>query len=227
MERVDMLFEPVRALLLQIGAFLPRLALAVLVLVIGLLLAKAVRFAVARGLRAINFHVLTRRSGMDSFLQTGGTGLDTSGLFALVCYWLVIVASLVVASNSLGLTYVTDLLSRITAFLPRLLVALVILSLGAYFARFLGNAVETYCLKAGVSDADALGKVARYALITFVVMIALDHLEIGGTVIRDAFLIVLGGVALALALAFGLGGRRWAAARLESWWPTPEKDRLL
>lgn len=227
MERVDMLLEPVHELLIQIGAFLPRLVLAVLVLVIGLLIAKAVRFAVARGLRAMNFQVLTRRSGMDGFVQTGGTGIDTSGLFALVCYWLVIVASLVVAANGLGLTYVTELLSRITAFLPRLLVALVILSLGAYFARFLGTAVETYCLKAGVTDADALGKIARYALMTFVVMIALDHLEIGGSVIRDAFLIVLGGITLALALAFGLGGQRWAATRLERWWPTPEKDRLL
>jgi hypothetical protein len=226
MERVDMMLEPVRAFLYQIGAFVPRLLLAVVVLLVGLLLAKALRFAVVRGLRAVNFHVLTRRSGLDGFLQTGGTGIDTSALFALLCYWFVILASLVIAANGLGLTYVTELLSRITAFLPRLLVALVILALGGYFSRFVGTAVETYCLKAGVRDADALGKIARYSLMVFVVMIALDHLEIGGSVIRDAFLIVLGGITLALALAFGLGGRRWAAALLERWWPSGDSTDL-
>lgn len=227
MDRVDVMLEPVRALLVQVGAFLPRLVLALVVVIVGLLIAKAIRFAVRRALRAINFHVVTRRSGMDSFLQIGGAETDSTELFALLCYWLVILASLVIAANGLGLTYVTELLSRVTVFVPKLIVALVILALGSYFARFVGGLVEAYCRKAGVFDADALGKIARYALMVFVVMIALDHLEIGGSVIRDAFLIVLGGIVLALALAFGLGGRRWAAARLEHWWPTPRgKDDI-
>jgi hypothetical protein len=225
MDRVDVLLEPLRALLVQVGAFLPRLVLAVLVVIAGVLLAKAIRYAVRRALRAINFHVVARRSGMDGFLQIGGGQTDASDLFALLCYWLVILASLVVAANGLGLTYVTELLSRITVFVPRILVALVVLVLGAYFARFVGGVVEARCRRAGVGDADALGSAARYALLAFVVMIALDHLDIGGSVIRDAFLILLGGVVLALVLAFGLGGRHWAAARLEHWWPTPEKRR--
>lgn len=226
MDRVDMLFDPVRTLLVQIAAFLPRLFLALIVVVVGVLVAKAVRFAVRRGLRAINFHVVTKRSGMDGFLQTGGTGFDTIEVFSLLCYWLVILASLVVAANGLGLTYVTELLSRVTVFVPRLLVALMILALGAYFARFVGSAVELYCRKAGVGDGDILGKICQYVLMAFVVILALDHLEIGGGVIRDAFLIVLGGIVLALALAFGFGGQRWAASRLESWWPSADRDKL-
>jgi len=51
-------------------------------------------------------------------------------------------------------------------------------------------------------------------------------MEVGGTIIRDAFLILLGGVVLAFALAFGLGGREWAAARLEEWWPSRQRDKL-
>ncbi|MBS0449511.1 MAG: hypothetical protein JSR59_26670 [Proteobacteria bacterium] len=226
MDRVDVLLEPVRALLVQVGAFLPRLVLAILVVIAGVLIAKAIRFAVRRALRAINFHVVTRRSGMDGFLQIGGGQTDGSDLFALLCYWLVILASLVVAANGLGLTYVTELLGRITVFVPRLLVALVILVFGAYFARFVGGLVEARCRRAGIGDADALGAAARYAVLAFVIMIALDHLDIGGQVIRDAFLILLGGVVLALALAFGLGGRGWAAARLERWWPTRSDSPL-
>ena len=224
MERVDMLLEPARAFLLQIGAFLPRLALAILVLVAGWVLAKLVRFAIEKGLRAINFNVLTERSGMDAFLQQGGTKNDTTGIFGLLAYWMVILAALIIAFNSLGLTYITDLLGRIVLFVPKVIVALLILTFGAYFARFVANAVITYCKNVGIQDAKFLGTLAQYAIVAFVVLIALDQINVGGDIVRQTFLIVLAGVVLALALAFGLGGKDWAAGMLERWWPRGKKD---
>ena len=224
MENVDMLLEPARAFLVQIGAFLPRLALAILVLVAGWLLAKGVRFAIDKGLRAINFNVLTERSGMDGFLQQGGTRSDTTDLFGLLAYWLVILAALIIAFNSLGLTYITELLGRVVLFVPKVIVALLILTFGAYFARFIGNAVVTYGRNVGIQDADFLGRLAQYAIVAFVVLIALDQINVGGDIVRQTFLIVLTGVVLALALAFGLGGKDWAAALLERWWPKLRKD---
>lgn len=224
MERVDMLLEPARAFLFQVGAFLPRLGLALFVLLVGFLIAKASRFAIEKGLRAINFHIVTQRSGMDSFLQRGGAEFDTTRLFGVLVYWVVILAALIVAFNGLGLTYVTELLGRVMIFVPRVVVAMLILAFGTYFARFVGQAVITYCHGIGVRDADALGRMARYAILVFVVMIALDELNIGGAFLANAFLIVLGGLVLAMALAFGLGGREWAAARLEAWWPTIRVD---
>lgn len=226
MEKVDVYLEPVRAFMFELGTFLPRLGVALLVLVIGILLAKTTRFAIQRGLRAINFHILSKRSGMDSFLKKGGTLIDTVDLFGILAYWLVILIALVVAFNGLGLTHVTELLGRVMWFVPKVIVALLILAFGAYFARFVANAVYTYCENAGIRDGDALAKVARYAIMIFVVMIALDQMEIGGTILHDAFLIVLGGLVLAFALAFGLGGREWAAARLEEWWPTSKRDKI-
>jgi hypothetical protein len=131
----------------------------------------------------------------------------------------------------MGLAHVTELLSRVMLFVPKVIVSLLILAFGAYFARFVGNAVITYCTGIGVRDAQGLGTLARYVIMVFVVMIAFDQLDIGGHIIREAFLIVLGGLVLAVALAFGLGGRHWAAAHLERWWPSPapkkrENDRL-
>jgi len=102
---VELLVEPLKALLHSAGEFLPRLAIAVVVLVAGWLLAKAVRFAVVRGLRAINFNVLTERAGMDGFLAQGGISTDTTGIFGILVYWLIILATLVIAFNGLGLTY--------------------------------------------------------------------------------------------------------------------------
>jgi|SRR5262245_25488166 len=223
MDKVDMLLEPIRAFLSQVGYFLPRIALAVLVLFAGWLIAKAAKFAVEKGLRAINLNVVTERSGMDGFLHHGGLRSDTTGIFGLLVYWLVILAALIIAFNSLGLTYVTDLLGRVVLFVPRVVVALLILAFGAYFARFVGTTVLTYCRNVGMRDADLLAKVAQYAIMVFVVLIALDQLSVGGDIVRQSFLIILAGVVFAFALAFGLGGQKRALELLDRWWPSDER----
>jgi len=172
--------------------------------------------------------VLTERSGLDGFLRQGGLAGDTSSVFALLVYWLVILAALIVACNGLGLTYITELLGRVVWFVPKVLVALVILAVGSYFARFIGDTVRTYGGNIALRDVDLLARLAQYAIQAFVVLIALDHLDIGGSIVRDSFLILLAGVVFAFALAFGLGGRDWAAERIEHWWPRdrrPPKDR--
>jgi len=224
MGNFDVVIEPVRAFLVQVGAYLPRLAVAVLVLIAGWLIAKAIRFAAVKALRALNFHVLTERAGIDGFLQQGGTQRDTTDVFGAVIYWVVVLIALVIAFNGLGLTHVTELLSRVLLFLPKLLVGLLVLIFGAYFGRFVGNAVQTYFRNVGVSDADLLGRIAQYAIVVFVVLIAVDQLDIGGDLVQHTFLILLGGVVLALALAFGLGGRDWAAGLLARWFPTRERN---
>jgi len=223
MDRVDMLLEPLQMFLMQVGTFLPRLALAVAVLIGGWLFAKLVRFTVVKALRAINFNVLTERSGMDGFLEQGGIRSDTTKIFGVLIYWLVILAALVIAFNSLGLSYVTDLLGKVVLFVPKVIVALLILAFGGYFARFIGDTVITYCRNVGIQDAELLGRIAQYAILAFVVLIALDQMNVGGDIVRQSFLIILAGVVFALALAFGIGGQRWAADLLERWWPKRSK----
>jgi flagellar biosynthesis protein FliQ len=219
MDRFDLMLEPARAFLLRLSDFLPRLALALIVLIGGWLLAKAVRFALDRGLRAINFHVVTDKAGIDGFLRDGGVRADFTGILAALGYWAVILAALIAGFNLLGLAAVTDLLGRVLLFVPKVMVALLILAFGAYFARFIANAITAYCRNVNIQDADMLGRLAQYAIVAFVVLISLDQVGIGGDIVRQTFLIVLAGVVLALALAFGLGGREWAAELLERWWP--------
>jgi len=219
MNQIDMLLEPIRVFLRQVGDLLPRLFLALLILIIGWLVAKAVRFAIVRGLRAVNFHVVTERAGLDGFLRDGGIESDTTEILGVLVYWLVILGALVIGFNTLGLAYVTDLLGRIILFVPKVMVALLILAFGAYFARFIGNAITAYCRNVHIQDAELLGRLAQYAIVTFVVLIALDQVNIGGDIVRQSFLIVLAGLVFALALAFGIGGKEWAAELLERWWP--------
>jgi hypothetical protein len=219
MERFEVMLEPVRVFMRQMGDFLPRLAIALAVLIAGYFIAKAVKFAIAKGLRAVNFNVITERAGIDGFLRAGGIRADGSQILALLFYWLVILTALVIGFNSLGLGYITDLLSRVLLFVPKVMVALLILAFGAYFAGFIGHAVTAYCKRLQLQDSELLGRICQYAIIAFVVLIALDQVNIGGDIVRQTFLIVLAGVVFALALAFGLGGKDWAAQMLERWWP--------
>ena len=224
MQSIDMVVDATREFLHQIAAFLPRLLLAMFVVVVGWLFAKAVRFAVERALKAANFTVLAERAGTDNFLRQAGLRSDTTALFGIVAFWLVILATLIIAFNELGLTYITDLLGRVVLYSPKLLIAMLIVVFGSYCARFAGSAVSTYCLDAKIPDADLLGRIVRYVIMTFVVMIAVSQVEIGGDMVQRTFLIILGGLMLALALAFGLGGKDWAAALLQRWWPQHKKD---
>ena len=219
MQEIDILLDPARAFLVQIGQFLPRLGVAVGILVGGWLLAKAVRFAVSRGLRAINFQVLTERAGVDRFLRDGGIAADGIAIFAGLAYWLTLLLALLVAFNSLGLNYATELVRQLVLFVPKVFVALLVIAFGAYFARFVRDSVNAYLRNVGVSDADLLGHIAQYAIVGFVLLIAIDQLDFGGRLVQTTFLIVLGGIVFALALAFGLGGRERAAALLERWFP--------
>ncbi|HXP64056.1 MAG TPA: hypothetical protein VN815_01165 [Steroidobacteraceae bacterium] len=224
MQSIDILVDATREFLHQTAAFLPRLLLALLVVAVGWLIAKAVRFAVERALRAINFNVLTERAGTDNFLRLAGMRGDTTTLFGLVAFWLVVLAALIIAFNGMGLTYITDLLGRVVIFVPKLLIAMLVMVFGSYAARFVGGAVQNYCLDAQIPDAEMLGRLVRYGIMLFVVMIALSQVEVGGDIVQRTFLIILAGLMLAIALAFGLGGKDWAAALLQRWWPQHRKD---
>lgn len=219
MEQLNPVLEPARVFLAQLGEFLPKLILAVIILISGWMLAKFLKLALMKGLRAVNFHVLAEKAGVDDFLRAGGVKTDMVGLLGLLLFWFVLLLALVIAFNSLGLTYITDLVSRVVLFIPNVVVAVLILAGGLYFARFVGRTVGAFSASAGLKDADLLGRVAQYAIVVFIVLIALDQVNVVTDIIRQTFLILVGGVVLALALAFGLGGQKTAADLLERWWP--------
>jgi hypothetical protein len=140
-------------------------------------------------------------------------------VFGVLAYWLVILASLLIAFNGMGLSYIADLLGRIVWFVPNVFVALLVLAFGSYFAKFVGDAVASYFRGVKMQDAVLFGKVAQYAVMAFVILIALDQIKVGGDIVRESFLVILAGVVFALALAFGLAGKDWAKAQIERWWP--------
>jgi hypothetical protein len=178
-----------------------------------------------KALRAFNFHVLSERAGIDAFLQQGGSERDTCDLFGAIGFWLTIFASLMIAASGLALDPVTELIGKVLLFFPKLIVALLIVILGSYFAGFVGQSASGHCRSAGIGDADLIGRLVQYAVMAFVVLLAIDHLDIGGGLIQQTFLILLAGVVIALALAFGIGGRDRAAHLIERWFPRDPPSR--
>jgi len=220
---VNMLLESTRESLHQIGVFLPRLVLAIVIVVVGWLVAKAARFAVVKALRAINFNVVTEKAGVDAFLKQGGADIDTVRVLGSLTYWLVIIAALLIASNSLDLAHVTDVIGKVLLFVPKVMFAVVIIVFGAYFARFVSAALTKHLTDTRAGEAALLGRLVLYAIMVFVIMIALDQMNLGD-IIRQAFLIILAAIALGLALAFGLGGQKRAADLIERWSKPPDQQ---
>ncbi len=215
MEQVDVVVESVRGFLMQLGEFLPKLLGVIVILVVGWLVAKLLLVVVVRGLKLVNFNVVTERAGLDGFLRQGGVRKSTIDILGILVYWLVILVTLLAAFNTLGLTVVSDLFSKITLFIPHVIVAVLILAIGLYFARFVADTVTAYGKNVGLQDAVIVGRVAHYAILVFVVLIALDQVQVGGEIVRFTYYVLLGGVVLALAIAFGLGGQKWASGQIE------------
>src|SRR5258708_20158828 len=107
MESMETIIEAVRTALHQVGEFMPRVLIAIVIVVGGWLVAKAVRFALVKMLRAINFNVVTEKAGIDGFLQQGGSEINATKVLGLLAYWMVILASLIVSFNTLVLTHMT------------------------------------------------------------------------------------------------------------------------
>lgn len=215
MRQIDVFLASVTSFWTQLAGFVPQLLAAMVLLLLGWLVAKVVRTGMVKLLRALQFDRLSERSGIEAFLKQGQLTVSLSGLLAGLVYWLIILIVIVTVSNSLGLHLVAELFNRVVLYIPNVIVAILILVLGAILARFINRLLFAYLNNIGLEGALTISTLSEYAVLVFVFFVALEQLEIGRQLITAAFIIGFGAVGLALALAFGLGGRDWAAGVLE------------
>ena len=200
-----------------LGTFLsaiPRLIAFAIVLVVGWLIAALVERGTIALLRAVRFNDLARRSGLAGFVQNMGVRQDASWVIASVVKWFVRLMALVVAFDTLGLPAVSGVLQQLLLWLPNLIVGLVALVIGGLAANALSRLVRGSAAGAGLSNPDVLAAATRIAVWAFAVVVAVSQLGIATTLINTLLIGVVGAVALAVGLAFGLGGRDRAAQLL-------------
>jgi hypothetical protein len=194
---------------------LPRLLGFALVLVVGWVLSSLLARGVAVVLQAVRFDDLARRSGFAGFVQKMGVRQDAASVIGGVVKWFVRLITLVVAFDLLGLPAVSVVLQQLLLWLPNLIVALVVLVIGGLAANALSQLVRGTTAEAGFDNPDVLAVVTKVSVWAFAIVVAVNQLGIATTLINTLLIGVVGAVALASGLAFGLGGRDRAAQILD------------
>ena len=198
--------------------FLPALVGAILILVLGWVISGLLAGLIERGLRMIGFERAANTTGINHFIARGGSGWTASKVVAEIVKWFIRLVAIQAAAQILGMERISEIINAILLWLPNLVVALAIVVIGALIAGFVAGIVRASTSEMGMGNPELLGGIARYAIIGFAVIAAVDQLGIAETVVNTLFIMTIGALALAFGLAFGLGGQQVAAQMTQSWY---------
>lgn len=190
--------------------FIPKLIGFIVVAIIGLIVAKAVERGVTWLLHRAHFDTVSDRIGLRRMEQRFNMHMDVTSILGKVVFWFVFLIFLVPAVDSLGLASVSALLGMIIGYLPNVFVAVLVLFLGMLLASFVADLVRGLISGTSFGNPNIYANIARYAILGFAALIALYQLNIAPAIVETLFTAVVGALALAFGLAFGLGGRESA-----------------
>jgi len=199
----------------KVLTFLPNLLAMITILVIGFLIAWIIKMALLRFLKAIQFDRVSGKWGLTQIVSKGEMSYSPAHLLSRFFYWIIVLITLILGINALELTATQNFIARFFNYLPHLFAAVIILVIGYLIAIFLGQAALIAAVNAQMESARLLSRVIRWFIIILSLTMALSQLGIAQNVIVAAFTILFGGIILALAIAFGWGGRELAKEFLE------------
>jgi small-conductance mechanosensitive channel len=187
--------------------WLPNLLGALVLLLVGWLVARLVQFVFGGLLRRLRLDALAERVGISRLLSNAGLDPSAANLLAKLTYWLILFIFVLAAAESVGLLGITEMLNRLVGYLPNVLAAALILLLGSLIAQVIGDTLRGMATQAGVAAGPALGQIIRYTLLVFTIILALSQLGIQTDLLTIAASALIVATTLALALAFGFGSR--------------------
>ena len=218
--------EPFERLYEQILQFLPNFLASLLLLIIGIVLGWLLRALSARIFRTLKLDRFAESLGLREVLQKGGIKDPLSELLSRIIGWITVITFTIIALRTLDIPTVERLLERFLLYLPNVFAAALILFAGYLLSNFLGRAALIASVNAGIKISGMIGKLVKITVLILSVTMSLEQLGIGSGTIVVAFAIVFGGIILALALAFGLGGRDIAKNYLEKKMKGEENDEI-
>src|SRR3954447_15610862 len=211
------MFQPLQDALSTFFSYIPQLIGAIVILVIGYVIARILRAIVGRVLKGIGFDRWMERGGIKQFLDRAETNQTPHSILGKLVFWFVFIIAITMAADALGIPQVSAVLAQLIAYIPNIIAAILILILAALLGNFLSSIVR------GATGSDLLASIAQYAIIVYAVFAAITQLGIAVELTAPTFLIVLGAVALAAAIAFGLGGREVARDVIEKAYNRPQE----
>ncbi len=201
---------------LGLYSFLPSVILAIVLFIIGVVIAGFVGKAIAHVINLTKVNALLDRTALKEMVNKAGFHLNIGGLVGWLIKWLLILAFLVGALNLLGLSDVNVFLQQIVLFyMPRVIVAVLIVVVGSVLAEVAAKAVTGSAKVANVSSANLAGSIAKWAIWITTILFGLNQLGIGAELIQTLWMGIVVALALAIGLAFGLGGKEHASKVLD------------
>jgi len=197
--------DPVKAMLVKIFGYVPSLAGAIVILVVGWLVAKLVEAVIVRLLKAIRLDAVSDKAGITAVLAKGDIKVSLSDILGALIYWIIVLVVIATALSALNLGIAADLITRLVEYVPSILAAIFILVVGALLGNFVATVVRTAASNAGISNAKILAQVTQIVIVIMSVIIAIEQLKIATTLIILSINIILMSIGLGLAIAFGLG----------------------
>ena len=195
----------------QLTGLAPKLVGAVIILIVGWILAVFFSKVIVKLFKLLKFDYFAEKFRIDAFFAEGGIKMKAIQVVDRVIYWLLMLCVALAACRWMEWKVADVLLTKVAEFIPHVVVAVVVLLVGAFVARVAQTALLAYLKNIGVVNAEAISKVGQYAILVLTAWIAFGELDIGGEAIPNVFLVAFGGLSLAFGLAFGLGGKDWAS----------------
>ncbi len=195
--------------------FLPNLLAMIVILIIGFLIAWIVKALLFRFFKGIQLDRKSEQWGLTRALSKGRAIYSPSRLLSQFFYWVIVLITLILGIDALQVAATQHLIAKFFDYLPDLFVAILIMVVGYLIASFLGQATLIAAVNARIDSARLFGRTVRWFILLLALTVALYHLRIAEKVILVAFTVIFGGVMLALAIAFGWGGRDLAKEFLE------------
>ena len=196
---------------------------ALVILFAGYLLAKVLEKLTERLLRRIRLNYLLERGGVTQAVERSGTHVNPTRVISNLVFWLAMFTVILIAANALGLKSLADVVSTLVSYIPSVIAAIVIVLVGIVLGGFVGGLIQASA--GGMHGGRALARTGRGGVILLAVFMALQELGIATDIVTTAFAILFGAIALAMALAFGLGNRELAAEVTREWYERWRRER--
>ena len=196
--------------------FIPHLISALIILFIGWIIARIVKTILIKLLKALKFNSIADKVGINPTLAKAGLKSDAAGWMGKLAYWIIMFTTLTLFFSKLGLPEVSGLLQQVVAYIPKLIVGCMLLIIGMYAADFLRDLVTATLKGGGFESPNLVGNITYGGVMFLVVSIVLNTIGVGTEIVNTLVTSVLGGISIATAIAFGLGGREWAAKQIKN-----------
>lgn len=198
-----------------VGSFLPSLVGAILLILLGALVAKLAEKLVRKAFKTINIGQLQKNKAVKKTLDETELNIDVANLVARITFWVVIIIFALAATEVLGLNALRDTMQDLLAYLPSVLAAVIVLTVTIAGARLLRDALLAGLRRMSVDFAKPVASVSYYVVLVFGVLMAVNQLGFDTTILSNNITIIVAGIVFALSLAFGLGGKDVAGRIVE------------